>query len=52
MSAIVRDYTQPPPPVPNEYLDALETVLKHETDPDLRRAARDRYLALTEGNPT
>lgn len=35
-----------------EYLDALETVLKHETDPDLRRAARERYLALTEGTPT
>jgi len=30
-----------PKPAP-EYLSALETVMKHETDPHLRRAARDR----------
>lgn len=34
--------------ITGEYLDALETVLKHESDPHLRSAARARYLDLTE----
>jgi hypothetical protein len=31
-----------------EYLSALETLLKHEANPELRAILRRRYLELTD----
>jgi hypothetical protein len=31
-----------------EYLSALETLLKHEVNPELRQLLRRRYLELTD----